>query len=149
MMTSWNGNIFRVLHWSFVRRIHRSPVYFPRKGQWRGAFVFSMIGAWTNNRDAGDLGYHCAHYDVIVMGTGARPVTNCWTETLTALWTVKDTQNMALAGKLCCELLQNFPCYYNRHSLYFVIFNVIIPTWVHTQLTEPYLINTIVIETFS
>ena len=55
----------------FVRGIHRSPVDSPYKGQWRGALMFSLICAWTNvwanNRDAGDLGRHCAHYDVIVM----------------------------------------------------------------------------------
>ena len=43
----------------------------PYKGQWRGALMFPMICAWTNgwvnNRDAGDLGRHRAHYDVIVM----------------------------------------------------------------------------------
>ena len=42
MMTSSNGNIFRVTgHWPFVRGIHRSPVNFPHKGQWRGALMFS------------------------------------------------------------------------------------------------------------
>ena len=39
--------------------------------QWRRALMFSLIWAWTNgwvkNRDAGDLGGRCAHYDVIVM----------------------------------------------------------------------------------
>ena len=37
--------------------IHRSPVNSPHKGQWRGVFMFSLIGAWTNgcanNRSAG------------------------------------------------------------------------------------------------
>ena len=49
--------------WPFVRGIHRSPVDSPHKGQWRGALMFSMICAWTNdwtnNGDAGDLGRHC------------------------------------------------------------------------------------------
>ena len=60
---------FRVigpLCWEF----HRSPVDSPHKGQWRGALMFSMICAlingWVNNREAGDLRRHCAHYDVIV-----------------------------------------------------------------------------------
>ena len=54
-------------YWPFVRRIHRSPV----KGQWRGALMFSLIWAWmndwVNNREAGDLRRHCAHYEVTVM----------------------------------------------------------------------------------
>ena len=37
----------------------RSPVNSPHKGQWRGAFMFSLICAWinrwVNNREAGDL----------------------------------------------------------------------------------------------
>ena len=57
----------------FVRGIHRSPVNSPRKGQWRGALMFSLIRAWTNgwvnNRDTGDLRHHRAHYDVTVMWT--------------------------------------------------------------------------------
>ena len=43
-------------YWPFVRRIHRSPVNSPHKGQWRGALMISLICAWTkgevNNRDA-------------------------------------------------------------------------------------------------
>ena len=57
--------------WPFVRGIHRSPVNSLHKGQWRAAFVFSLIcvwiNGWVNNREAGDLRYHRAHYDVIVM----------------------------------------------------------------------------------
>ena len=58
-------------NWSFVRGIHRSPVNSPHKGQWLGAFMFSLICVWindsVNNRDAGDLRRYRAHYDVIVM----------------------------------------------------------------------------------
>ena len=32
----------------FVRRIHRSPVNSPHKGQWRGALMFSLI--WALNK---------------------------------------------------------------------------------------------------
>ena len=57
--------------WPFVRGIHRSPVNFPHKGQWRGALMFSLIcvwiNNWSNNREAGGLRRYCAHYDVIVM----------------------------------------------------------------------------------
>ena len=47
------------------------PVTSPRKGQWRGALMSSLIYAltngWVNNRDAHDLRRHRAHYDVTVM----------------------------------------------------------------------------------
>ena len=66
MMTSSNGNIFRVTghlcgEW-----------WIPcTKGQWRGALMFSLICAringWVNNGEAGYLRRHRAHYDVIVM----------------------------------------------------------------------------------
>ena len=58
-------------NWPFVRGIHRSPVDSPHKGQWHGALMFSLICAWidgwANNRDAGDLRRHRAHYDVTVI----------------------------------------------------------------------------------
>ena len=56
--------------WPFVRRIRRLPVNSPHKGQWRGALIFficARINGWVNNRDAGDLRRHWAHYDVTVM----------------------------------------------------------------------------------
>ena len=60
-------------NWSFVKRIHRSLVDSPHKGQWRGALIFSLIFAWTNgwanNRDAGDLKRHRTHYDITVIRT--------------------------------------------------------------------------------
>ena len=41
------------------------------KGQWRAALMFSLICAWingwVNNREAGDLRRHRAHYDVTVI----------------------------------------------------------------------------------
>ena len=58
-------------YWSFVRGIHRWPVNSQHKGQWRGALMFSLICAWingwANNREAGDMRRHRAHYDVTVM----------------------------------------------------------------------------------
>ena len=58
-------------YWSYERGIHRSPVNFPHNGQWRRALMFSLVCVWTNgwdnNRDAGDLRRHCAHYHVAVM----------------------------------------------------------------------------------
>ena len=58
-------------YWPFVRGIHRSPVNSPHKGHWRRALMFSFIcvwlNGWVNNREAGDLRRHRAHYDVTVM----------------------------------------------------------------------------------
>ena len=58
-------------YWPFVRGIHRWPVNSPHKGQWRGALMCSLIYAringWVNNREAGALRRHRAHYDVSVM----------------------------------------------------------------------------------
>ena len=57
--------------WPFVRGIHRSPVIYPHKVQWRGVLTFSLICAWinswVNNREAGDLRRHRSHYYVILM----------------------------------------------------------------------------------
>ena len=71
----WHYDVIKWKHfpryWPFVREIHRSPVNFPYKGQWRGALMFTLICArmndWVNNREAGDLRRYLAHYDVIVM----------------------------------------------------------------------------------
>ena len=58
-------------YWPFARGIHRSPVNYPHKGQWRGDLMFALICAWinrwVNNREAGDLRRHRDHYDVIVI----------------------------------------------------------------------------------
>ena len=73
MMTSSNGNIFRVtghLCGEFIgpRWI---PVNSPHKGHWRGALMFSLICVWinglVNNREAADLRHYRAHCDVTVM----------------------------------------------------------------------------------
>ena len=59
MMTSSNGNIFRVTGHLCVN----SPVpgEFPHKGQWRGALMFSLICVWIN-----DWVNKRGHYDVNV-----------------------------------------------------------------------------------
>ena len=48
-----------------------SPVNSPHKGQRRCALMFPLIGAWindwVNNREAGDMIRHRAHYDVTIM----------------------------------------------------------------------------------
>ena len=54
-------------NWPFVR----VPVNSPHKGQWRRAYMFSLIcvwiNGWVNNCEAGDLRCHRGHWDVIVM----------------------------------------------------------------------------------
>ena len=60
-------------YWLFVQGIHWSPVNSPHLGQWHRALMFSLICAWingwVNNREAGDLRRHHAHYNVTVMKT--------------------------------------------------------------------------------
>ena len=60
----------------------KPPADSPHKGQWRRAWMFSFICAWTNawanNWDAGDLRRHCAHCDVTVMNFLNR--ISIWTE---------------------------------------------------------------------
>ena len=62
MMTSWNGNIFRVTG-HLCGEFTGDP-----RGPWRGVLMFSLfcarIDGWVNNGEAGDLG---RHHDVIVM----------------------------------------------------------------------------------
>ena len=36
-------------YWFFARRIHRSSVHSPEKGQWRGDLIFSLICTRTND----------------------------------------------------------------------------------------------------
>ena len=66
MMTSSNGNIFRVTG-------HLCGEFTDHKGQWRGVLMFSSICAWindwVNNREAVDLRRHHAHYHVTVRKT--------------------------------------------------------------------------------
>ena len=79
MMTSSNGNISALL--VFCAGNSPVPVNSPHKGQWRGALMFSLICArrnrWVNNREAGDLRRHQAHYDVNVMSIFF-PLTSLW-----------------------------------------------------------------------
>ena len=58
-------------YWPFVQGIHWLTVNSPHKGQCGRALMFSLICAWingwVNNREAGDLRRHQAHYDVFVI----------------------------------------------------------------------------------
>ena len=69
MMMSSNGNIFPVL----ALCAGNSPVtgdflkQRPVTCSFDGFFISTGINAWVNNREAGDLRCHRAHYDVIIM----------------------------------------------------------------------------------
>ena len=71
LATQWSSTS---AHDDVIKWKHRSPVNSPRKGQWRGALMFSLIciwiSGWVNNREAGDLRRNHAYYDVIVMSRG-------------------------------------------------------------------------------
>ena len=68
MMTSSNGNIFRVTghlcgeftgqRWTPPKASDRSLMF---------SFICVWINSWVNNREAGDLRRFRAHYDVIIM----------------------------------------------------------------------------------
>ena len=124
IMTLCHGNDFRITsplwsthddvikwehfprYWPFVREIHRSPVNFPHKGQWRGTLMFTLICArmngWVNNREAGDLRRYRVHYDVIVMQWfralnvffRCQPWKSCWTDLLVSV----DMRRMRILG---------------------------------------------------
>ena len=70
-MTHFHDEVIKWKHflryWPFVWGIHRSPLHFPHKGQWREALMVSLICGWVSNRDAGDLKRHCTHYNVTLM----------------------------------------------------------------------------------
>ena len=72
MMTSSNGNIFRVtgpLCGEFTG--HRCIPLTKASDAELWCFLWSApwINGWVNNREAGDLRRHRAHYDVIVMSS--------------------------------------------------------------------------------
>ena len=64
-----------------VKWIHRSPMDSLHIGQWRGAFMFSLMCAWTNDWAnslyAGDLRRHGAYCDVTLMWWKFYPLTHC------------------------------------------------------------------------
>ena len=109
-------------YWPFVQGIHRSPVNSPHKGQWRGALMFSLIctwiNGWENNREAGDLRGHRAHYDVTVMNrlSGLLPLfwlhgINDWNP-----WYYYDHKSYA-------GITNWNPWYYHDHKIYVGITN--------------------------
>ena len=70
MMTLSNGNIFRVT--GPLCKEFRSPANSLTEASdaelWCFLWFAPWINGWVNNREAGDLRRHRAHYDVIVMG---------------------------------------------------------------------------------
>ena len=75
MMTNTHDDVNKWKHflrcWPLVRGFHWSPVNSSHRDHWCGALLFSLICAWlngwVNNREAGDLRRHHAHFDVIVI----------------------------------------------------------------------------------
>ena len=71
--------VVRILTWNIC---FESPVKSPHKDQWRGALKFSLIrtrsNGWANNRDAGDLGRHRAHYCGLVRLYGSTYLDQHW-----------------------------------------------------------------------
>ena len=70
MMTSLNGNIFRVT--GHLCGEFTGPVEFPAQRPVTRSFdgfffICFWINGWENNREAGDLRRNLAHYDVIIM----------------------------------------------------------------------------------
>ena len=76
MMTSWNGNIYRV-----TGHLCGEFTEIPTKSQWPGAFIFSLIcvliNSWVKNREGGNLRGYRAHYDVSIMN-GQNVSRICW-----------------------------------------------------------------------
>ena len=68
----WRHQLKTSHYWPFVRGIHQSPVDSPQKGQWHGA----LTNGWANDRDAGELRWHHAHYDITVMHNNQYQ--GCW-----------------------------------------------------------------------
>ena len=85
MMTSSNGNIFRVTG-------HLCGEFTGHKGQWRGALMFSLIcvwiNGWVNNREAGDFRRYHAHCDVQLTNAQCHmvPISTLWYR---ASWTIQ------------------------------------------------------------
>ena len=84
-----------------MRGIHRSPVNSSHKGQWRRTLMFSLIyvwvNGWVNNREAGDLRRHCAHYDVSVMDMNLHPLWKMLIS-VTCVWNILPSATIYLSS---------------------------------------------------
>ena len=117
--------------------------------QWRGALTFSLIcvwiNGWVNNRYAGDLRRHRAHYDVTVMISFIR-INNLCTESfcriirrylyLLSFLGIEIMQGQRNQGSVFLQTPTNGTCMFNtilnslgpgrwRCNLQFVIFKLI------------------------
>ena len=122
MMTSSNGNIFRVtgpLCGEFT--VHRCiPLTGASDAELWCFFDLRLSKSWVNSRDGGDLRRHCAHYDV----TETRFV-----QTVTAC--------------LCCDHMSVFkvPCFGLTVNIPLIVSNVRKKTYVYyifTNTTGPF-----------
>ena len=114
----WRHQMETLRYWPFLRGIHSSLVDFPQKSQWRRALMLSLICAWTNgwenNRNAGDLIRHRAHYDVIAIFL----TTVC----VSVMWCCKNNPNIFLSvillrmAPLCCTISGNCMMSYDNPS---------------------------------
>ena len=78
----------------------------PHKGQWRGAFMFSLtcsrINAWVNNHEAGDLRRRRAHYEVIVITAKPEQSSQKW--------------HLLMVCRTAWDMCYNFANMYNTSS---------------------------------
>ena len=126
-------------YWPFVRGNHRSAVNSQHKGQWRVAFMFSLISAWingwANNDEAGDLRRHRAHYVVTVIYTKYRVTTDvlCIVDANQFSHFTKQEQNISNIFFLILEIVrQPYPYIFvitilNLYAIY--VAGVILMKW--------------------
>ena len=67
MMTSSNGDIFRVTGHLCGEVTGEFPIQRPVRRSFDGFFICLWINGWVNNCEVGDLRRHRVHYDVVVM----------------------------------------------------------------------------------
>ena len=70
MMTSSNGNIFRVIGFLWGEFTGHRWIFLTKASGavfWSFPLLCAWINGWVNDREAGDLRRHRAHYDVIAM----------------------------------------------------------------------------------
>ena len=72
MMTSSNGNIFRVTGPLSGEFTGEFPAQRPVTRSFMLSLICAWIRGWVNNREVGDLRRYRAHYDVIVVGSLGR-----------------------------------------------------------------------------
>ena len=135
-------------YWPLVPGIHRSPVKFPHKGQWRGALMFSLICAysngWVNTREAGDLRRYRAHYDVILMWSLLVQVVGCrrcvaWNYYLKELWLSSESHETDLCNEYFCS--KSYECFKPPNLVENVNFKHIFK--ISDFLSRPLLVNTL------